>query len=452
MPKVQVSCPRCRQPLIAEVEQLFDLGTDPQAKQRFLSGQSNMADCKKCGFQGPLSLPLVYHDPDKELLLTFFPPDLGLPINDQERLIGPYITQIVNKLPAEKRKGYLLRPQNMLTMQTMFDKILEGDGITHEMIEASQKRLNLVQRLLGVSSDDVRTEIIRQEEATMDEAFFSMISRLIEASMASGDQATARALAMMQQAILPLTEVGRRLKADTEEVQAVVKELQEASQKGLTRDIVLDIMIKNHEKVTILTALVSMIRQGMDREFFNLLGKRIEQASDSDKTGLTQMREQVLGLIDTFDKRMREQINHSKLLLEEILRSPNVEQATNERLQDIDEFFAEVLRAELQEARKNGNYERSGRIQAIIEVIQKASEANVPPEYELIEQLISIESETERREVLAKNEESLTSEFLQMLSGLGAQMEGDGQTEVAERIQMVYREALRFSMERKLNQ
>lgn len=450
MPKVQVSCPRCRQPLIAEVEQLFDMGTDPQAKQRFLSGQSNVADCKKCGYQGPLSLPLVYHDPEKELLLTYFPAELGLPINEQERLIGPYITQVVNKLPAEKRKAYLLRPQGMLTMQTMIDKILEGDGITHEMIEASQKRLNLVQRLLSTTSSEVRAEVIRQEEAIMDEAFFSMMNRLIEASLAGGDQNTARALAVLQQEILPLTEVGRRLKSDTDEVQAVVKELQEASQKGLTRDIVLDILIKNREKPAVMTALVSMIRQGLDYEFFNLLTKRIEQAEESEKEGLTQMRDQVLGMVDQFDKRMREQINHSKLLLEEILRSSNVEQATNEHLQDIDEFFAEVLRSELQEARKNGNYERSGRIQAIVEVIQKASAP--PPEYELIEQLIGLDDETKRREILEKNDERITPEFLQMLSGLGAQMEGNGQAEVAERLQEVYREALRFSMERKLKQ
>lgn len=450
MAKVQVSCPRCRQPLIAEVEQLFDMGTDPQAKQRILSGQSNVVDCKKCGYQGPLSLPLVYHDPEKELLLTYFPAELGLPVNEQERLIGPYITQVVNKLPAEKRKAYLFRPQSMLTMQTMIDKILEGDGITHEMIEASQNRLNLVQRLLSTTSNDVRAEIVRQEEATMDEAFFSMINRLIEASMSGGDQNTARALAVLQQEIMPLTEVGRRLKSDTDEVQSVVKELQEASQKGLTRDIVLDIMIKNREKATILTALVSMIRQGMDYDFFNLLNTRIEKAEESDKAGLTQLRDQVLGLIDQFDKRMREQVNHSKLLLEEILRSPNVEEATTEHLQEIDDFFAEVLRSELAEARKNGNYERSGRIQAIVEVIQKAS--TPPPEYELIEQLISLENEAERRGIMEKNEERITSEFLQMLSGLSTQMEGDGQAEVAERLQTVYQEALRFSMERKLKQ
>ena len=92
MPRVQVSCPQCRQPITAEMEQLFDVGNDPQAKQRFLSGNVNTANCPNCGYRGPLSTPIVYHDPEKELLLTFFPPELGLPLNEQERLIGPMIT------------------------------------------------------------------------------------------------------------------------------------------------------------------------------------------------------------------------------------------------------------------------------------------------------------------------------------------------------------------------
>ncbi len=57
-----------------------------------------------CGFEGPLSTPVVYHDPDKELLLTYFPPEMGLPVNEQERIIGPLIKQVSDSLPMELRK------------------------------------------------------------------------------------------------------------------------------------------------------------------------------------------------------------------------------------------------------------------------------------------------------------------------------------------------------------
>src|SRR5450756_55527 len=142
-----------------------------------------------------MSTPMVYHDPSKELLLTYFPPEMGLPVNEQERLIGPMINQVVNKLSMEKRKGYLFRPQTMLTLQTMIEKVLEADGITKEMLDGQQKRLSLLQRLLSTPQAADRSAIIQQEEVLVDEALFSILSRLAESAMAQGDQQLAHSLA-----------------------------------------------------------------------------------------------------------------------------------------------------------------------------------------------------------------------------------------------------------------
>src|SRR5512136_777771 len=169
--KTQIACPRCRQPIVAQIEQLFDISSDPGAKQRLLGGVSNYAVCRNCGYSGPLATPIVYHDNEKELLLTYFPPELALPVNEQEKLIGPLITQVMNRLPTEKRKGYLLRPQSFLTYQSMIEKILEKDGVSKEMLDEQQKRLNLIQRLLQATSPDVRAIIIKENQAVLDETF-----------------------------------------------------------------------------------------------------------------------------------------------------------------------------------------------------------------------------------------------------------------------------------------
>jgi len=143
MPKTQVSCPNCRQPVMADVEKLFDLHLDPSAKQRLLSGAFNIIQCQLCGYQGALATPIVYHDPEKELLLTFVPPELNLPRDEQERAIGGLINRVVDNLAQEKRKGYLFNPQATLTMQGLLERILEADGITREMLEAQQQRLRV---------------------------------------------------------------------------------------------------------------------------------------------------------------------------------------------------------------------------------------------------------------------------------------------------------------------
>ncbi len=447
MPRIQMSCPRCRQPIIAEIEQLFDVGSDPQAKQRFLSGNSNLANCPSCGHQGPLSTPVVYHDPEKELLLTYFPPDLGLPLNEQERLIGPLITQVMNKLPPEKRKAYLLRPQTMLTQQAMVERVLEGDGITREMMEASQKRLNLLQRLLGASSTDVRQEIVRQEINLVDERFFEIISRLAEASLAQGDQNSASALAALQQEILPLTEVGKKIQAQNAEVQAAAEALQNASKEGFTREKLLDLLIEAPNE-TRMAAIASMARGGLDYEFFTILSERINNATEDKQKKLIELREHLLQITKEIDQHLQEQAQQSRKLLEEILNSENIEQAATEALNEMDDYFGEALRNEIQQTRQAGDMEKFSKLQTIVNVIQQAS--TPPPEVALAEELMGAETEADRRAILEANADKITPEFLQVLSSLMSQLEQQGQADLSQRIKDVHRAAVRFSMQANL--
>src|SRR5574342_607341 len=169
MAQTQIACPNCRQMIKANVEQLFDVTQDPQAKQRLLGGGSNMARCPHCGYQGRLATPIVYHDNEKELLLTFFPPELSVPLNEQERIIGPLIKKVTDSLPAENRKGYLLNPSPNLTYESMIKVILGKDGITPEMLKEQQDRVQVIERLLQATTPEVRSEIIKQNINLFDE-------------------------------------------------------------------------------------------------------------------------------------------------------------------------------------------------------------------------------------------------------------------------------------------
>jgi len=446
MAQTRTTCPRCRQPVLAEVEQLLDQNTDPDAKQKLLSGAVNMVQCPSCGFQGPLNLPIVYHDPEKELLLTFFPPELGVPVNEQERLLGPMITQAVNRLPAEKRKAYLFRPQTMLTMQTMIERILEADGITKEMIEGQQKRMNLLQRL-ATTPGESRIEIIRQEEALIDQNFFNILNSLIEASMAQNDERSARLLAGLQKDLLENTETGRQLLAQAQEAEAAVKSLQEASREGLTREKLLDLILAAPSE-TRLNTLASLARNGLDYQFFQILSERIAQADEAERQHLISVREKLTELTSRLDKAAQEHVKAAQDILEQILAAPNTEEATAQAFPAIDQTFIEVLKSELETARQKGDLQRSAKLQTIAGVIQQASR---PPEIDLIEELVSLESDEERMRFLEQNAEKITPEFMQMFASLTAQL--DNQEEAAElrdQLKAAYRLALRFSMKRNL--
>ncbi len=450
MPQTRTYCPRCRQPVTADINQLFDVNADPQAKQRILSGSFNMIHCPNCGYEGNLATPIVYHDPEKELLLTFFPPDLGLPVNEQERLVGPLIQQVVNKLPNEKRKAYLLRPQSMLTMQTMIERILEGEGITKEMLQAQQQRLNLIQRLLA-APENSRAEIARQEDPLIDENFFGMLSRLVETAIAGNDEQSARQLMALQQQLLNTTTVGKRLNAQVQETQAAAKSLQEASQKGLTREKLLDLLIEAPNEAR-LSALVGMARGGLDYQFFQLLSDRIDKAKGDDRQKLTDLRERLVQMTQEIDQEMQAQVGATRELLDKILQSSDIEKATVEALPAVSDLFIEVLRNEMEQARRKNDQNRLDKLQQVVEVLQKAS--SPPPEYALIEELISAKDDAERQKILESHKDEVTPQFIDMFNNLLSQSQaGNGpeqDKELGEQLQAAYRSALRFSMQQNL--
>lgn len=447
MSSIRTNCPRCKSPVVAEVEQLFDMNIDPQAKQRLLSGSANMIHCPTCGYEGMLSTPIVYHDPEKELLLTFFPSEMGLPLNEQEKLIGPLINQVMNRLPVEKRKAYLLRPQSMLTLQTMVEKILEGDGVTREMLDEQQKRLNLLQRLLSTTVASDRTTIIQQEQALIDENFFAMFSRIIQATMAQGDEQNARMLAQLQQELVTQTEVGKKLLANAQEAQEAQKLLQDASKTGLTREKLLDLMVASPSD-TRLATFVSLTRGGLDYQFFQILSERIDKAEGDEKQKLLDLRAKLLELTAEIDKQVQEEVKASQKLLDQVLAAEDVEAAAREALPGINEYFLEALKTQQELARQKADLMRLGKLSKIAKVVEEASAP--PPEVELIEKLLAAEDENARQKLLQENTGMVTDEFIQALNSLVVQSDGDGQSpEMSVKLQDVYNSALRYSMQAK---
>lgn len=448
MAKIQTSCPRCRQPMLAEVQQLFDNTTDPTAKQRLLSRSTNVARCQACGYEGLMSTPIVYHDPSKELLLTFFPPELGLAVNEQEKQIGPLINQVVNALPAEKRKGYLFQPQTMFTYQTLIDKVLEADGITKEMVEAQQKRIGLVQRLLTTPKAEDRSAIIIQETALIDGSLFAILSTLIESSMMQGDEKAGQLLNEIQAQLLNETEVGKTLLAQSQETQAALKKLQEASKNGLTREVLLD-TLSSLTSETSLTTVVSLARSGLDYQFFQLLSERIEKETEEKKKPLIELRDKLLNITREIDNELKKRLEEGAKLLYDILAETNLEEAVKKHLPEMDEFFTQALQSEFEAAHQKGDLERIEKIQKVISIVEK--ESAPPPEIELIQKLLDTSDEPSRRKILEENMDMINDQLLTAINSIIVEGEARKQSpELIENLRSIYKIALRFNMEKNL--
>lgn len=449
MPQTRTNCPRCRQPIMAEINQLLDVSSDPQVKQLLLSGQINLAQCPACGYQGMIPTPIVYHDAEKELLLTFFPPEIGLPVNEQEKLIGPLINQVMNRLPQEKRKAYLLRPQTMLSMQHLIERVLEGDGITKEMIQDQQKKVDLIRRLMDATPES-RVEIVENEKGLIDETFFGLFSRLMESAVIGRDEKAAKELADIQQIILEKTELGQEILKQNAEAEAAVKALQEAGKSGLTREKLVDLFVESTSDIRTAT-LVRLARNGMDYAFFQILTGKVDQASGDEKEKLTKLRDDLLKMTAEIDLEIQEQASRIKGLIDKLVESPDIEKTTQQILPAVNEMFLDVLRQEIQTAREKSDIERAGKLQQIVEVIQKAS--TPPPEYELLEKLLSTQDESEIQKELDLNADKITPDFIQLLSGVIAQAENQGEEEeIKEKLKVIHRLALKLSMRKNMAQ
>ncbi len=452
MPQTQISCPRCRQIIPANVEQLFDVTHEPAAKQRLLSGQSNNARCQYCGYEGRIPTPVVYHDNEKELLLTFFPMELGMPINEQEKMIGPLIKQVVERLPAEKRKGYLFSPQANLTFESMMETILNKDGISSEMIKSQQERVQLVERLIQVTTADVRSEMIKQNEKIIDEQFFGLFSRIAQNAMQSGQEPIARALIELQKQLLDETAFGRQLKESVEEIEAATKVLQEAGQ-SLNREKLLDFVLEAQNDARI-RAYVQLARAGMDYTFFQNLTEKIEKATPEEKARLEGIREKLLFFTSEVDKQLEARFKQATDFVEKLLNQEDVEKATRESIEGFTQDSVEVVNQLLRQASEKNDYTRMGKLQKMAQVLQEASAP--PPEVAFIEQLIQLPDDAAVETMLADNDAVITDQFLEALSGLVAQMDAQaeqGNTEaqpLAQRLSEVFKIAVKYSMKKKM--
>lgn len=449
MPRTRINCPNCRQPIVADIDQLFDVNVDPTAKQKLLSGSFNLIQCPHCGYQGQAATPIVYHDPEKELLLTYIPPEINLPRDEQERVIGSLINRVIENLPQEKRKGYLFQAKEFLTLQGLVEKVLEAEGISKEMIEAQQKRLNLLQRLAGIADREARVEVIQQEMGLIDTDFFNILSRLHQTAQLSGDAASAERLEDLQEDLLDHTEFGQELKEQSEEIQSAMESLQSAGRE-LTRDKLLDIVAKAPTD-TRLRALVSLARPAMDYTFFQMLSDRIDRARGSGRQRLAELRERLLELTQEFDQQMEARFARTKELLEEILKAEDISQATVQYLQYIDEYFVQVINQEIEKARNQNDQDRLAKLQQVVDILQQAS--TPPPEVDLLEELLEAPGDQERRRILEEHRQEITPRFLEMVSGLLAQVQQSDEKEdkeMVDRLKSIASQVRRFSMEANL--
>ena len=301
----------------------------------------------------------------------------------------------------------------MLTYDTLFETILEADGITKEMLNEQKYKGELIRRLLQTSPESL-VEVIHQEESHIDQSFFLMLNNTLDAAVQMRDKASFETLKNLQEVLFRETAYGRELKVKADFTQKAISDLQ-ALGENLNRDSLLELVLNSPDEIYLQT-LTGLARNGMDYEFFSKLSSRINAAEGEEKEKFTTIRTQLLDLTQRIDKALAEEKEARRNLLEEILKQDDMEAAVYQAVRAIDQEFTEVVNEELAAARKSGDFMRSGKLQQLLDLIQKLYTA--PDEIQKLETMLSAETEDALKALIEENPDLASEEMKKLVADL----------------------------------
>lgn len=441
-----VRCPNCGSPIQSPIEQIVDVGVDPSIKARFLSGSLNYARCGVCGFEGQVATPLLYHDPEKELLLTFLPPEINLAKDEQERVIGSLINQVIDRLPNDQRKAYLLQPVAVLTMQGLIERILEADGVTKEVLDEQREKMRLFEELLQTPEENIEV-FVKENDDQFDSVFYQLASLSIQT--ATDENAQAAATSLLEKSLEHST-YGKKIRRQEVELRIATEQLSKLGQE-INLDQLIDLFVNapNEERII---ALVNLVQPALNYSFFQGLTERIESSEGDQREHLERVRDQILDISETIEKVQEVRAAQANELLKRIIESEDLEKAVLSALPAMDDLFIGVLQANLRAAEEKQDEELLGKLTTVDQYLRKIVRESMPSSLQLAQDLMELEDEQEAISLLQSSENEIDENLLAALMTNAQQQEANGNTEAAARMQNLYREALRQSMKMKLNE
>jgi len=436
-----VTCPLCGRRYGAQVQSIIDVGQDPEAKTKLLRGKLNVAACPQCGNTGMLNVPFVYHDPDKELLLCFLPPELSLRGDDQHKLVGNLTNRVLSSLAPEERKGYLLQPKIFLGLQGLLDEIVQADGITKEQLDAQRAKLNLIQRFLDATSEDVLRVLVREHDDQLDYEFFYLLTGSIEMARAAppappdrggwGGDRVKRLLALREK-LLEFSSLGKASRVE--------REVAEALEEGMTREEFLEKVIECESDAE-LEALIAVGRRMLDYQFFRSLTSRIEahegEGNAAEAQRLKGLRSRILEIRDRLAAEARAMVQEKAVLLGEIFESEDPEEALREHVEEIDDAFFAVLSANIEQTEAKGDKEAARKLKRLENLALELLQERAPRPIRFINQLMGAQYPRETKRLLEENVEQVNDELLKVLDLVIANLNRGGDKKAARHLREI---------------
>ncbi len=428
-----VVCPACGERFTAPIESVIDVGRDPSLKARFLQGRLNIAQCPRCGSQGAMTAPILYHDPAHEMALILMPQDLHLHNNDQQKLIGDLTNSLLNSLPPEQRKGYLLNPKIFLTMQSLVNTVLQAEGITPEMIERQQAKVQLIDQLLRAPDEESLRKLVKEHDAELDYEFFQVLTAWAQTAHADGRTDVAQALLGLRSLLAEWSSGGRAALAQVDASLGLGETI--TREELLTR---LQAAPSDEE----FEELIAAGRSLLDYAFFQGLTAQMEAAGDPESIArLKALRSRILDATARQDEEARTAMKRATDLLNDILKAEDPEVFARQHLAEIDDAFFNVLSVNIQRAEAEKRNNVSQALRQVADMVMSLLEEQLPPEIRLINQLLAAPDQDSARQLLESQRGAVTPQFVTALGQIIAKLEADGNADAAALMKQIKSQA-----------
>lgn len=441
-----IQCSNCGQPFNTTIYSYIDVTQAPQAKALLLSNHLNRAQCPNCGAENVVATPLLYHDPGKELLISYIPMELNLTKDDAEKVIG----DLLNRLPKDDFKGYMFNPKRALTMQGLIDQVLEADGITPEMMQEQRERVQLVQEFLD-NGDDINKlkSLITEHESAINDQFFQTLTLMAQRALEEGQRNLAQAIIQTQNVIAEHSEYGQELlrrQARQEEVlEAVAQDLEKLGE-GAQRDDFLKLALQYAQDDDKLQALVGMARPIFDYEFFQEMSLKIGQAPAAERDTMGQVRDRLLELTTLIDQQQQSAMQNAAGFLQALINHPQPEALLRANMQMLDDTFMGVLSMNIQNAEQQRNVQASAKLKEIYQMVISLLQENMQPELRFLNELLSADDDSAAQKLIEEQISEFGGELIEMVDAVEQVLVSQGDQEHLKRLQ-----ALRPMIEQSLS-
>jgi hypothetical protein len=380
-----------------------------------------------------MNTPLLYHDPAHELALVLMPNELNLRDNNQQRIIGDLTNALINSLPPEQRKGYLLNPKIFFTMPSMLNAVLEAEGITPEMIERQRAKAQLIDQFLHAQDEESLRKLVKEHDAELDYQFFQVLTAWAQNAQADGQTDVAQALLGLRALLADWSSGGRAALAEVN------------ASMGLGETITREDLLARLQAAQFdeeFEALVAAGRPLLDYAFFQNLTTQIEAAADADSAiRLKALRTRILDTTAKQDEEIRATMRRAADLLGAILQADDPQATARQHLDEIDDAFFMVLSANMRHAEAENRRNLAQALRQVADMVLALLEDRLPPEVRLVNRLLEAPYPDGTRQLLEAQREVVTPQFVASLDQIIAQLDQAGNAEAANHMKQVKSQA-----------